>query len=111
MVDHNEKFISKIESSSPIISTYVLFISCAMEAMEERQVITCDIPGAFLHANWSEDNKCYLKFERLMVDIVCEIDPCYKKYVLTNKKTSKKKLYGKLTKSVYKTILGAIFFY
>ena len=46
-----------------------------------------------------------------MVDMICEIDPCYKKYVLTNKKTGKKKLYGKLTKAVYGTLLGGILFY
>ena len=43
--------------------------------------------------------------------MICEIDPCYKTYVLTNKKTGKKKLYGKLTKAVYGTLLGAILFY
>ena len=105
------EFISKEESSSPTVSTYALFISCAMDAMEERQVVTCDIPIAFLQADWPEDNNCYLKFEGLMVDMICEIDPCYKKYVLTNKETGKEKLYGKLTKAVYGTLLGAILFY
>ena len=65
-----------------------------MDAMEGRQVVTCDIPGAFLQADWLEDNDCYLKFEGLMVDMICEIDPCYKKYVLTNKKTGKKSCIG-----------------
>ena len=45
-----------------------------------------------------------------MVDMICDIDSCYNKYVLTNKKTGKKKLYGKLTKVVYDTLLGAILF-
>ena len=105
------EFISKEESSSPTVSTYALFISRAMDAMEGRQVVTCDIPGAFLQADWPEDNNCYLKFDGLMVDMICEIDPCYKKYVLINKKTSKKKLYGKLTKAVHGTLLGAILIY
>ena len=42
------EFISKDESSSPTVSTYALFISCVMDAMEGRQVVTCDIPSAFL---------------------------------------------------------------
>ena len=91
--------------------TYVLFISCAMDAMEGRQVVTCDIPSAFLQANWPEDNDCYLKFEGLMVKMICEIDLNYLKYVLTNKRTGKQKLYGKVTKAVYRTFLGAILFY
>ena len=46
-----------------------------------------------------------------MVNIICDIDPAYEKFVLTNKKTGKKKLYGKLTKAVYGTLLGAVLFY
>ena len=45
-----------------------------------------------------------------MVKMICEIDPSYEKYVLTNKTTGKKRLYGKLTKAVYGTLLGAILF-
>ena len=71
------EFISKEESSLPTVSTYALFISCAMEAMEGRQVVTCDITGAFLQANWPEGNDCYLKFEGLMVRMICEINPNY----------------------------------
>ena len=106
-----QKFISKKESSSPTVSTYTLFISCAMNAMEGRQVITCEISGAFLQADWPDNNDCYLKFEGLMVIMTCDVDPVYKKFVLINKKTGKKKLYGKLTKAVYGTLLGAILFY
>ena len=46
-----------------------------------------------------------------MVNMICDIDPVFKKFVLTNKRTGKKKLYGKLTKAVYGTLLGAILFY
>ena len=54
--------ISKEETSLPIVSTYALFISCAMDAMEGQKVVTCNIPGAFLQANWLKDNDCYPKF-------------------------------------------------
>ena len=29
--------------------------------------------------NWPDNNDCYLKFEGLMVDMICDIDPAYKK--------------------------------
>ena len=45
-----------------------------------------------------------------MEDLICDIDPGYKKFVLTNKRTGKKKLDGKLTKAVYCTLLGVVFF-
>ena len=82
-----------------------------MDAVKGHKVVIYNIPKAFLQVDWPEDNNCYLKFEGLMVKMICEIDPSYKKYVLTNKTTGKKRLYGKLTKAVYRTLLGAILFY
>ena len=82
-----------------------------MDAMEGRQVVTYGIPGAFFQADRPEDNNCYLKFEGLIVKMICGIDLYYKKCVFTSKTTGKEKLYGKLTKAVYGTLLGAILFY
>jgi hypothetical protein len=42
------EYISKEESSSPTVSIYALFGSCVIDALDERSVITIDIPGAFL---------------------------------------------------------------
>ena len=106
-----QEFISKDESSSPTVSLYALFISSVMDAMDERQVVACDNTGTFLQSNLPKDNHCYLNFEGLMVNMICEIYPWYTNNVLTNKKTGKKKLYGKLTKEIYKTLLEAILFY
>ena len=44
-------------------------------------------------ANWLEGNDWYLKFEGIMVKMICSIDPSYKNYVLTNKTTEKKRPY------------------
>ena len=89
----------------------MLFILCDFDAMEGRQVVTCDISRAFLQVDWPEDNNYNLKFVGLMVGMFCEIDLCYKKFIPINKKTSKKNLYGKFTKAVYGTLLGAILSY
>ena len=88
------EFIFKEESRSPTVSIYALMISCAMAAIEGTKVFTCDIPGAFLQADWPEDIDCYLKFEGAMVDMLCDINPEYKNNVVVNKKMGKKKLYG-----------------
>ena len=91
------KYILKEESSSHTVSTYALFISCAMDnmdTMEGRKVVTCNIQGAFLQVNWPEDTNCYLKFEGMMIKMICKNDPSYKKDVLTNKTTGKKGQYG-----------------
>jgi hypothetical protein len=81
-----------------------------MDAIEERKVATCNIPGAFLQADWSADRDCYLKFEGAMVSMICDIDPKYKDNILYGK-NGRKYVYAKLTKAVYGTLLGAILFY
>jgi hypothetical protein len=45
------EYISKDESSSPTVSIYALMASCLMHAINDRKVVTCDIPGAFLQAD------------------------------------------------------------
>jgi hypothetical protein len=72
------EYISKDESSSPTVSIYALMTSCLMDAIEGRKVDACDIPGAFLQADWPEERDCYLKFEGAMVSMICDIDPKYK---------------------------------
>lgn len=112
-IQPQRKYVSKKESSYPTmltVLTYALFIFCAMEAIESFKVIIYDIPGVFMQADWPEDNECYLNFERIMVKMICEINPSYKKYVLISMVTGKKKLYKKLTEAVYRTLFGAILF-
>jgi hypothetical protein len=83
--------------------------SCLMDAIEERKVATCDIPGAFLQADWPADRDCYLKFEGAMVSMICDIDPKYNKNIVYGR-NGRKYVYAKLTKAVYGTLLGAILF-
>ena len=41
-------FISKEQSSSPTVSIYALMCGCAINAIEGRKVITCNISEAYL---------------------------------------------------------------
>ena len=105
------EYVSKEDSSLPTVSIYALMAQYMMNSMEGRKVVTCDILGVFLQLDWLEDDDCYIKFEGLMMDMLCRIDPAYKKKVLYTRDGRKKYLYGKLTKAVYGTILGSILFY
>ena len=69
------EYLSKDESSSPTVSIYALMTSCLMDAIEGRKVATCDIPGAFLQVDWPADRDCYLKFDGVMVSMICDINP------------------------------------
>ena len=45
---------TKEESSSPTIHIESLFLSCIIDALEKREVVTLDIPGAFMQADIDE---------------------------------------------------------
>jgi len=106
------EYITKEESSSPTVSLYALMGSCVMDAMDDRAVITVDIPGAFLQGDWPQDeHPAYIKFEGLMVDMICEINPSYVAKVQWNRERTRKFLYARLVKAVYGTVLAAIIFY
>ena len=104
------EYIRKEESSSPTVSIYALMAMCAINSIENRHVVTCDIAGTFLQAKWPEDKPTYLRFDGIMVDMLCEIDSSLKKHVVYSK-NGQKYMYGKLNKAMYGTLLGAILFY
>ena len=83
-----------------------------MEAMEERKVITANIPGASLQGDWPQDeHPGYIMFKGIMVDMICEIDPSYHDKIIWSKDCKRKFLYDRLIEAVYRTLLGAIIFY
>ena len=45
------EYITKLESSSPCVKTHALFLSCIVDAFENRCMVVADIPAAFLSAD------------------------------------------------------------
>ena len=82
----------------------------AINLIENRHIVTYDIPGAFLQAKWPDDKPTYLRFDGIMVDMLCEINSSLKKRIVYSK-IGQKYMYRKLNKTVYGTLLGAILFY
>ena len=93
----------------PTVSIYALFASCAINAIEKREVVTCDITGAFLQSDWPSNKPTYLKFDGIMVKMLLEIDHTLKEHVIT--KGWYRLMYSRLDKEVYGMLLGAILFY
>ena len=106
------EYITKEESSLPTVSLYALMGSYLMDAIDDRKVITVDIPGAFLQRDLPQDeHPGYIIFEGIMVDLICEIDPSYYDKIIWSKDRKTKFSYGYLIKAVYGTLLGVIIFY
>ena len=110
-----QEYITKLESSSPCVKTHALFLSCLVDAFERRCVVVVDIPAAFLSADWPSDApECHIRFEGVMVDMLCQIKPEYTqliRYSKTKNGGCRKMLIGKVTKAIYGTLLGAVLFY
>ena len=63
-----QEYITKEESSSPTVSLYELMDSCVMDTLDDRKIITIDIPGAFIQGDWSQDeHPGHIMFEVIMV--------------------------------------------
>ena len=109
------EYITKLESSSPCVKTYALFLGCIVDTFENRCVVIVDIPAAFLSAEWPADEPdCFIRFEGAMVDMLCQISPKYRKLIRYTKIKNgrmRKMLVGKITKAIYGTLLGEILLY
>jgi hypothetical protein len=104
------EYITKDQSSSPTVANNALFATCLVDAIEKRAVAICDIPGAFLQADWPDNEPCYIRFEGVMVDMICQIEPKYIKCIKYGR-NKRKWMIGKLSKAIYGTLLGARLFY
>ena len=98
----------KDETSSPMVSTEALFLSCIIDAQEGRQVATMDIPGVFMHSEM--DEVLHLRLDGPMAELLCKVDETkYREYMCYEKK--KPVLYVQLMRVLYGTLQAALLFW
>ncbi|KAG7373146.1 reverse transcriptase RNA-dependent DNA polymerase [Nitzschia inconspicua] len=106
-------WIGREEVSSPTVARESIILTGMIEAYERRDVGTCDIPNAFVQTNLDErdkdGNRTIMKLDGPLVEILCEIDPRYHKYVVYEK--GQKVLYVHLIKALYGMLVSAMLFY
>ena len=100
--------LSKEEVSSPTVSTESVMISCTIDAHEERDVATIDVPGAFMQADM--DDTVYMRIEGKMAELLVGLNPeYYNQYAeVINGKLI---LYVLLQKALYGTLKAALLFW
>jgi hypothetical protein len=100
------KYKAPEDVHSPTVSTEGLMTTLAIDAKENRYVVTADVEGAYLHADM--DELVIMVFEGDMVDYMVQTNPeKYAKYVHTTK-SGKKLLYVQLIKALYGCIQSAM---
>jgi hypothetical protein len=100
---------SKQDTTSPTVSTKLVFITAVIDAHEGQDVACFDILGAFLHADSDEDIIMILKgrLGELMVQVAPNL---YRKYISVDRK-GKANLYVKMQKAIYGLLRSALLFY
>ena len=75
---------SKEDASAPTVAIESVLLSATIDALEERDVATLDIPGAFMQADI--DEVVHVKFEGEIAEMLLKMDPkLYRKYVKIKK--------------------------
>jgi hypothetical protein len=89
--------------SSPTVSTEGLMTVLALPAAKRHVIASIDVEAAFLEIDIDRD--LYMKIDRTLSTILCEIDPSYNEYKRGDGQTI-----GKLVKSLYGTVQASQLF-
>ncbi len=100
--------IAKEEAAAPTVVLDSVFLTSTIDAKENREVVTIDIPGAFLHA----DNNDYviMKMVGTLAELMVKTNPkMCRQYIVLEKGRSV--LYLQLQKTLYGMMKSALLFY
>jgi hypothetical protein len=95
---------TKEETTTPMVSTDALMISLMIDPKERRDVAMADVEGAYLHADM--EDFVLLKLVGKAVDIMCQVNPKYEKFVVIE--NGKMALYLQLLKALYGCVQTAL---
>ena len=65
--------VAKDEAASPTVGLESVFITATIDAREEREVVTIDIPGAFLHA--TNEDYVIMRMNGTLAELMAKTDP------------------------------------
>ena len=106
-------WISCEDKSSPTVLTESLMLTCAVDARELQDIMTIDIPNAYIQASVPEEKKgerTIMKIRGLLVDWLCEIDPpSYLPFVVYE--NGVKTLYLQVLKAIYGMLKAGLLWY
>ena len=105
-------FISKEDASSPTVSTEAVLLTSTIDAREERDVATFDIPNAFIQTKCErEEDMAIIKIRGVLVEMLVKIAPkVYKRFVTVNKK-GEKELIVQCLNAIYGTMIASLLYY
>jgi hypothetical protein len=101
--------VAKEEAAAPTVTSDLIFIQGTIFAHENRDVATCNIPGAFLQAD--NPDWVLMRLDGILAELMVKVAPkIYCKFITVNAK-GKSVLYVQLEKAVYGMMKSALLFY
>jgi hypothetical protein len=108
-------YMTKEEATSPTVMTESILITATLEAAENRDIMTADIPNAFVQTDipYNEnDEKIVMKMRGPLVDMLVDLDlDTYKDYVVYEGHKNNKVLYLQVNKAIYGMLQSSLLFY
>jgi hypothetical protein len=105
------EYIHKDDATSPTAATEAILLTAVIDAKEGRDVMTADIPNAFVQTDLDNgEEKMVMKIRGPLVDMLIDLDgETYKPYIVSENTT--KVIYVELKKALYGTLQAALLFY
>ena len=107
------QWLGKDESTSPTATTESIFLTGVIDAHENRDVMSNDIPNAFIQAELKRKpgrEKVIMKITGILVDLLVQLDPnLYGDYVVYE--NGKKVLYMEVLMALYGMLEAALMWY
>ena len=107
------KWMDTEETASPTVMTESVMLTATLEAEEQRDVATFDIPNAFIQTHVDErdaqGDRIIMKIKGAMVDMLVEIDPQYEEFVTWEH--GQKVLYVHILRAIYGMLMSGLLFY
>jgi hypothetical protein len=105
-------YMSKEEAASPTVLTESILLTATIEAKEGRDVMTVDIPNAFIQTDIesTKSERVIMKIKGALVDMLVQLDAAiYKDYVILE--GNNKVLYVEVLKAIYGMLQSSLLFY
>ena len=109
------EWLSKEDTTSPTASIEGILLTGVIDAKEGRDVMTADIPNAFIQTPLPEERlkgseRIFMKIEGRLVDLMTDLDPdLYGPHIVYER--GKKVVYVQVLRAIYGMLISAVLWY
>jgi len=106
-------WLSTEDTASPTASHEGICSTCVIDAHEERDIMSVDIPNAFIQTLMPEvedgEDRVTMKITGLLVDYMIELDPTYRDYVV--RENGRRVIYVVILRAIYGMLEASLLWY